>query len=157
MKNSFQVVPVEYERFAPLFELDDAALKELGARRVTVAAKPGYPCRASLVDAEVGETALLIPYVHHDTCSPYRASGPIFVRRDAGTARPGVNEVPVMLRHRLLSLRAYDGSGIMQDAEVTKGTELEAAIDRLFEGPGISYLHVHNAGPGCFNCRVERA
>lgn len=157
MKNSFQVVPVEYERFAPLFELGDAELEELGARRVTVAAKPGYPCRASLVDAEVGETALLIPYVHHDTCSPYRASGPIFVRRDAGTARPKVNEVPAMLRHRLLSLRAYDGSGVMQNADVARGTELEAAIDRLFADQGIHYLHIHNAGPGCFNCKVARA
>jgi hypothetical protein len=27
----------------------------------------------------------------------------------------------------------------------------------IFSDPAIAYLHVHNARPGCFNCRVERA
>lgn len=156
MNTSFRFVAAEYERFAPLFELSDAELGQLGARRMTVTGKPGYPCRASLVDAEVGETVLLVPYLHHDTCSPYRASGPIFVREGAATARPAPGEVPVMMRHRLLSLRAYDCDGTMIDAEVVRGTEVEEAIGRLFADGRAQYLHVHNAGPGCFNCRVER-
>lgn len=156
MENAFCIVAADFERFAPLFELDDAALEELGARRMTVTEKPGFPCRASLVDADIGETVLLLPYVHHDTCSPYRASGPIFVREGARTAQPGPGEVPLMLRHRLLSLRAYDGDGTMINAEVVRGTEVEEAIGRLFADARAKYLHVHNAGPGCFNCRVER-
>lgn len=156
MNTSFRFVAAEYERFAPLFGLNDAELAELGARRMTVNGKPGFPCRASLADAEVGETVLLVPYVHHDTCSPYRASGPIFVREGAVTARPAPGEVPVMLRHRLLSLRAYDGDGSMINAEVVRGTDVEECIGRLFADGRALYLHVHNAGPGCFNCRVER-
>lgn len=35
----------------------------------------------SLEDAPVGEPVLLLPFVHQDSRSPYRASGPIFVRR----------------------------------------------------------------------------
>jgi hypothetical protein len=62
-----------------------------------------------------------------------------------------------MFRHRLLSVRAYDGAAMMVGAEVVSGRELEAAILRLFADGSANYLHIHNAGPGCFNCRVERA
>ena len=62
-----------------------------------------------------------------------------------------------MLRGRLLSVRAYDGSHMLTGTEVLQGTDLEAAIDRLLgQDPG-AYLHVHFAGPGCFACRIEAA
>ena len=46
--------------FAPLFDLDDAALAARQAKRVTVASFPGYPDRISLDDAPVGEQVLLV-------------------------------------------------------------------------------------------------
>lgn len=157
LDDSFQIIALPAERFEALFEQRDAELREIGACRVVVDEKPGFPCRVSLVDAEVGETVILIPFVHHDVASPYRASGPIFVRRLAETASPAVNEVPGMLRHRTLSVRAYDGAGMMMDAAVVNGTEIETPIRRLFADARVSYLHIHNAGPGCYNCRVVRA
>ena len=157
MNNSFQFVPVPHEQFAPLFALSEAELNARGVRRMTVDAKPGFPCRVSLADAEIGETVLLLPYVHHDVSSPYRASGPIFIRAVAETARLAANEVPEMLRSRLLSIRAYDESATMIAAEVVPGNELEDAIGRMFSNQQASYLHIHNARPGCFNCRVVRA
>jgi len=111
----------------------------------------------SLVDAEVGEIALLLPFTHHDVSSPYRASGPIFVRIGARTANPAKDEVPEMFRHRLLSIRAYDGAAMMVSAKVLKGTGIEPVIQHFFADAKVSYLHIHNAGPGCYNCRVERA
>ena len=42
-------------------------------------------------------------------------------------------------------------------AEVAQGSELEAHIDRYFADPRVRYLHLHNARPGCYNCRVDRA
>lgn len=154
---SFCFLALRFDAFAPLFELGEVELRAMGARRVTVEEKPGAPCRVSLVDAEVGETALLLPFVHHDVKTAYRASGPIFVRQHAVQASPAIGEVPAMLRHRLLSVRAYDETAMMLDAEVVEGTGLEAAIARLFSRPSASYLHVHNARPGCFNCKVVRA
>ena len=74
------------EPFAPLFDRTDAELRAIGAQRMVVDAKPGYPCRVSLADAEVGETVRLLPFLHHDVGSPCRASGPIFVRRGAARA-----------------------------------------------------------------------
>ena len=79
-------VALPSERFASLFDRSDAELQILGIRRTLVDTKPGYPCRVSLMDAEIGESVLLIPYTHHDVSSPYRASGPIFVRAGARTS-----------------------------------------------------------------------
>ena len=157
MSDSFRFVALPHERFEPLFQLDAAALVAVGARRVVVDEKPGYPCRVSLVDAEVGETVLLLPFTHHDVTSPYRASGPIFVRAGATTALPKPGAVPGMLRHRQLSIRAYDQSAMLVDADVVMGSDLEATIRRLFGNDAVSYLHVHNAKPGCYDCSVVRS
>ncbi len=140
-----------------MFSQSDKQLQAVGARRLVVDEKPGTPCRVSLSDAEVGETVLLVPFAHHDVSSPYSASGPIFVRRDARTVNPEINEIPTMFRHRQLSVRGYDKAAMMVDAEVVNGRDLGDAILRLFSNESVSYLHVHNAGPGCYNCRVERA
>ncbi|MGH7543490.1 MAG: DUF1203 domain-containing protein [Gemmatimonadota bacterium] len=155
--DSFRFIALPAERFAPLFGQSDAELEEIGARRMVVHEKSGFPCRVSLEDAAVGETVILTPFVHHDVASPYRASGPIFVRSGARTAAPSAGEVPEMFRHRKLSVRAYDAAGMMVSAEVVNGGDLEAPVRRLFADDVVSYLHIHNAGPGCYNCRVERA
>ncbi|MGB5131540.1 MAG: DUF1203 domain-containing protein, partial [Steroidobacteraceae bacterium] len=94
--------------FQPLFQLDDEALAARGMRWM-VADKPvGFPCRISLEDAPVGERVLLLPFVHQDSRSPYRASGPIFVRSGIHEARRITSELPPYLTRRLLSVRAYD-------------------------------------------------
>lgn len=156
MGGAFRLVALPKERFSAYFAMPEAELRQHGVHRMVVDDKPGYPCRVSLVDAEIGETVVLLPFLHHDVETPYRAGGPIFVREHAKTAAPGVGEVPVMFRHRLLSLRGYTAEGMMAAAKVAPGAELEAAIAGLFAERDVAYLHVHNAGPGCFNCRVER-
>lgn len=153
---AFRVTGLPLEPFAPLFPLDDAGLARHGARRVVADRKPGYPCRVSLVDADPGERLILLPYAHHDGDSPYRASGPIFVRELARPAAPAVGELPEVVRQRLLSVRAYDAAGLMTDAEVAEGQDLENVINRFFADPRVAYLHLHNARPGCYSCRVDR-
>jgi hypothetical protein len=153
----FRLVALPHDQFAPLFDLSDAELGAMNARRETVDHRPGFPCRVSLADAEVGETVLLLPFVHHDVQGPYRASGPIYVRQGARTARPAAGEIPLMFRHRLLSLRAYDPAATLVKASVVNGTELEGAIAAMFADQAVGYLHIHNASPGCFTCLAERA
>ena len=157
MSPTFQFVALPFAPFAPYFDADDAELHAVGARRMVVEEKPGTPCRVSLEDAEIGETVILVPFTHHDVASPYRASGPIFVRRGARRAMPAPGEVPLLLRHRLLSIRGYDAAGMMVAAEVVPGSELEPVLYRMLSQETVDYLHVHNAKPGCFACRVERA
>jgi hypothetical protein len=157
VSTDFRIVALASETFEAFFRMSEQELKAAGGRRVVADEKPGYSCRVSLADAEVGEAVLLVPFTHHDVASPYRASGPVYVRMGAQTASPGVGEIPEMLRGRLLSIRAYDEGAMLVGAEVLEGRDLEAIIRRLYADPTVSYLHVHNARPGCYNCRVVRA
>ena len=152
----FQIVALDADNFAPLHALDDEALAAQGIVRRVVPEDGGVPCRVSLEDAKPGERVLLLNHVHHDVATPYRASGPIYVREQARTARLAPGEIPAMLERRLLSLRAYDATGMLVESDVLEGTGLRQAIERAFDRPEIAYLHVHNARPGCFNCAVER-
>jgi hypothetical protein len=153
---TFRIAALPAEPFAAFFKMDDEQLATHGARRQIADAKPGYPCRVSLVDAEPGERLILLPYQHHDVASPYRSSGPIYVRENAKQAEPKTNEVPDAIRRRLLSIRAYDANGFMLDAEVAEGRELEDKISGYFADSRVAYLHLHNARPGCYSCRVDR-
>jgi hypothetical protein len=157
MPSDFQFVGLPVEHFTHLFSMNDAELMSLGVRRMTVDAQPGFPCRVSLVDASVGERVILTNFRHHEANSPYQSSGPIFVREKAHTGKPVVNEIPLMFEHRLLSVRAYDEAAMMQAARVVEGRSLEETIRDFFVNEAISYLHIHNAAPGCFNCTVQRA
>jgi hypothetical protein len=156
MQIPFQITALPIEKFSSLLRQSEAELQTIGARRMVADKKPGFPCRVSLVDAEPGDEVLLLPFTHHDVTSPYRSAGPIFVRVKAETARPEVNEVPAMIRSRLLSIRGYDSAGMMLISNVVDGSELEVHLGRFFADPRVEYIHVHNAGAGCYNCRVDR-
>jgi hypothetical protein len=153
----FQLTGLPHEQFEPLFDLLDAQLAELGVVRVIADEKPGYPCRVGLVDAEVGETLLLLPYVHQPARSPYKASGPIYVRKGAKRRTLAVGEIPTYVSDRLISVRAYDAAHIMIGAEVRDGSQVASDIERQFGNPLVSYIHLHNARRGCFACLVNRA
>ena len=114
---SFRISALPTARFKPLFALSDEELAARGAKRLIVDKCPGFPCRVSLMDAQVGEVVLLTNYEHQTASSPYRAAHAIFVRENAHEARPQVDEVPQALRSRLLSVRGFDGKGMMIDAD----------------------------------------
>lgn len=156
MKSNFQIVAAPLEDFMHLFSMNHAELAKYGSRRMIADKNPGYPCRVSLMDAEIGESVILTPFKHHDADSPYQSIGPVFVREAAQTAKLKVNEIPLMLHHRLLSIRAYDKTAMMIGAKVVEGQILEESIRRVFDNEKVDYLHLHNAGPGCFNCLVQR-
>jgi hypothetical protein len=152
----FQVSGLPAAEFQPLFALTDAELAERGIVSRIVDEYPGFPCRVSLQDAEPGERVLLLNYEHLAVASPYRASHAIYVRENAVEARPAMNEVPDVLRRRLLSLRAYDTVGMMRQADVVEGKNAVPVIERMLSDAKVAYLHVHNAKPGCFAARIDR-
>ncbi|HXA35856.1 MAG TPA: DUF1203 domain-containing protein [Steroidobacteraceae bacterium] len=153
---SFQLVGLPFEPFAPLFSLPEQALSDLNARRVTATAKPGFPCRVSLVDAEIGEELILLPYSHQPASSPYRSSGPIFVRKAAQQCKLDPGVVPDYVGLRQMSVRAYDSAHMMTDATVCEGKDVAATLRGMFDDSKVSYIHLHNAKRGCFSCRVDR-
>ncbi len=152
---SFRIRGLEPAQFALLFALDDAELAERSMRRVVIDAPNSAPCRVSLEDAEPGEQVVLLPFAHHPAHSPYRASGPIYVRA-GGAAFDRVGELPPVFSGRLLSVRAYDAAGMMTDADMVD-SDPRRLFGKFFADPAVEYLHVHYARRGCFSCRVERA
>ena len=152
----FRISALPVAPFAPLFGLPDRDLASRGVVRRTADRYPGFPCRVSLRDADVGETVLLLNYEHLAVPGPYRSRHAIFVREHAVECRPDVNEVPDVLRTRLLSLRAFDVDGMMIDADVVVGADVHELIRRWLDDPQVEYLHLHNAKPGCFAARADR-
>ena len=153
---SFRICGLPAETFAPLFALADEELASRKAVRRVVDEPNAFPCRVSLTDAEPGETVVLTHFEHHPVDSPFRASHAIYVREGEETF-DAVDEVPLQLRRRLLSVRAFDRAGMLVNADVVEGRKLEGAIDSLVTDPRASYLHVHFAKPGCYAAKVERA
>ena len=143
--------------FSGLYGLDDAALAARNIVRCTADSVPGFPCRVTLEDAAVGERLLLLNWEHLPVASPYRSSHAIFVREGAMRAARYRDTVPLQLRRRLLSVRGFDSAGMMVAADVFEGEMLAVRIGEFFGDPSVAYLHVHNARPGCFAARVDRA
>ena len=153
----FRLSGLDPAPFTHLFNLDDAALARRCMRRLVADSDSGYPCRVSLQDAARGEALLLLPFEHLPAPSPYRASGPIFVRQGVAQALLAPGEVPRSVAQRLISLRAYDVDGTMRDAEVHDGSEVAHALARLFRDPAVVAIHLHNARRGCYACVATRA
>ncbi|MGA7201551.1 MAG: DUF1203 domain-containing protein [Candidatus Cybelea sp.] len=154
--SSFRITGLGPEKFEDLFTKTDEELIAMGARRVVADKTPGFPDRIEMRDLDVGETAILTNYTHLDAASPYRSSNAIYVREGAARAYDAVDEVPDVLRRRLLSVRAFDEGAMMTNADVVDGTKLRGWITRNFDNPKVAFIDVHNAKPGCFAARVQR-
>lgn len=147
------------EAFAPLFELTDAALFDRGMRRVIASEEPGinYPCRVSLDYARAGEELLLVNHRHLDRgTTPYRAEGPVYVRRVA-EAYAATSAFPPIIMQREMAVRAYDHDGIMVEADLAAKDELKALTRAWLARPDVAHVDFHSARRGCFFCRVFRA
>ena len=153
---SFRVLGLAPDLFRPYFAMPDDQLAGIGAIRL-VADQPGLPCRVSLAHASVGDELLLLNYEHQPATTPYRARHAIYVSRASTRAFDAVGEVPEVILARLVSVRAFDASHMMIDADVVDGAQAAPLFERLLANPAASYLQVHNAKRGCYSARVERA
>lgn len=152
--HSFRVRGLPAEQFQDLFRLSDVELERRLARRV-VAENSGYPCRISLTDAEPGDTVILLNYEHQSVASPFRSSHAIYVREGERTF-DAVDDVPQQLRKRVLSLRGFDRHGMLLQADLVDGKQLESGIEAMFAAPAVDYIHAHFAKPGCYAALIER-
>ena len=154
--NSFQIQPLAAGSFAHYFDMSEGELAACQARRIVADSKPGFPCRVSLEDAEIGETLILIHHTHQPADSPFRASHAIYVREGVASATLKPGYVPELIRMRLISLRGFDETHMMVDADAVPGDDLSQAISTMFENDAVSYVHLHYAKQGCFAAKVER-
>jgi len=153
---TYRITGIDPAPYRHLHGLSDEELASRGIVRMTVTAKPSFPCRVSLIDRDIGESVLLLNHVSHEIANPYRASHAVFVIEGEEEPATYVDEVPPVFESRVLSLRAFDEDGMMIDAALTQPGEADAGIRKLFENPAIATIHAHNATRGCFAAKIER-
>lgn len=89
---SYVITGLDPAPFRYLYGLSDAELAKAGAIRMTADAKPGFPCRVTLEDAEPGTAVLLLNHEHLPVDTPYRSCLPVDPGTSAGmTAKTGAS------------------------------------------------------------------
>jgi len=131
-------------------------IASMNAERVIADEDFGYPCRVTLEDVSIGESLILLNFEHQPAASPYQSRHAIFISESADKAAIIDNTLPLQLRNRLLSIRAFDVNGKMLDADVVDGVGAEPLISRMLAASTTAYLHIHFAKRGCFAARVDR-
>ncbi|MEQ1726433.1 MAG: DUF1203 domain-containing protein [Sphingopyxis sp.] len=153
---TYRISGLSPEPFADLLALGDTALAQRGAVRVTATSKPGFPCRISLEDADVGEELILLHHVSHDVATPYRSAYAIYVRVDARETATYHDALPPVFEGRPIALRGFDAAGLLKGALLAAPGQADEQIRALFARDEIAYLHAHNAAHGCFAAKEER-
>lgn len=155
---TYAIAGLPVEQFQPLFGLPEGELAKRHIVRMTADTPVGYPCRIRLEDAAPGDTLLLLNHEYQSAETPYRGRHAIFVNETATAPGRFVDEMPrVLTVRKAISLRAFDAAGMMIDADVVPGAEVEALVLKLLENPEAAYLHAHFAGRGCFAARIDRS
>ena len=154
---TYRILGLDPTPYLPLFGAPDETLTAQGIVRMRADALNAYPDRIEVRDAAIGESVLLINHLYLDVPGPYRGRHAIFVREGATERCDVRNEVPHALSIRLLSLRGFDRSGMMIDADVIDGRAVEELIDKLFSDARVAFIHVHHARRGCYAARIDRA
>jgi len=153
---SFTITGLSPQTFARLFNLSDDVLRAQNILRKTADAKPGYPCRVTLQDAEPGETVLLLNHESHDVPTPYAARYAIYVRAAASNAATYRDELPPVFVNRPIALRLFNADGMLVGADMGVNADVKTKIEQAFGREEVAYIHAHNAMHGCFVAEIRR-
>lgn len=153
---TFTIRGLSVGTFSDLFVLSDEALRARGVLRKTADAKPGYPCRITLEDAEPGERVLLLNHESHAAPTPYRSCYAIYVRESARRAASFQGELAPVMFNRPIALRMFDAQGMLVGADLEANEALKDKIEAALARPDVAYLHAHNAMHGCFVAEIRR-
>lgn len=152
---SFRIRGLPAEHFVELFALSDEELALRRARRSRAPSGSSYPCRVSLTDAQPGDEVVLVNYEHHPVDSPYRGSFAVYVRPGEQTFDER-DIVPEQLHKRLLALRSFDSEGMLVEAELCEGSNVEPCIGRLLAPSRVHYIHAFYAKFRCYAASIHR-
>lgn len=116
------------------------------------------PCRHCLRTFRVGEERrILLTYDPFVDLEPLPLPGPVFVHEESCERYPVDGGFPDDLRSHALTLNGYARGRRLQCQEYVTDRNVEAAIERLFDQPGVDYIHVRDTEAGCYDLRIERA
>ena len=116
------------------------------------------PCRHCLAEAAIGAPLLLGSYHFGRPHGVYWTPSPIFLHAEPCEGFERADFVPEIVRHRLVSVRAYDTDDmcIYDLGDMCDGTDVDRLLERALADRRTDYVNIHTARPGCFLCRGER-
>jgi Protein of unknown function (DUF1203) len=135
---------------------------DLGQPVKRTVARGGEPCRDVLRRARPGERLILASFSPFSKPGPYHEYGPVFIFENAEPDAIREDELPPIdspddyLREQFV-IRAYSADEEILDAELTRAADIGLTIDRFFDSPATSFLHVRFPTYGCFALRIDRA
>ncbi len=68
-----------------------------------------------------------------------------------------IDEIPDSIQIRLMSVRAFDADGMLLDADVVEGAELDPVLAAMFDNEAVAFIPLHKAWRGYYAALVERA
>jgi hypothetical protein len=154
---TFQIFGLQPDTYQHLIGKDENVLAHYGAERHFVTEAHSAPCRISLDDADVGETVILVSHPHQTAFTPYRQSGPIFLRENMSKSWSSIDAIPPALARRTLSVRGYDAQGNIILADLAEGAALSGMLASFLENQAVEEVHIHFARRGCFAAKARRA
>ncbi|NWG72061.1 MAG: DUF1203 domain-containing protein [Parvularculaceae bacterium] len=153
---SFLIRGLDPGLFRHLVGAADGALAERQVERRIADAKPGFPCRISLEDADPGDSLLLLNHESHAAPTPYRSAYAIFINEKSREAAVYRDEIPPVMRSRPIALRHFSAEGRLVGASLALKGDSREAILAAFGDDRVAYIHAHNAAHGCFAAEVLR-
>jgi hypothetical protein len=119
----------------------------------------GIPCRLTLAMVPKGEPYLVLAHRPFPAPQPYAEVGPIFVHAEPRPPGGGNGRIPAFLNSPRYIIRGYGANHriVYGTGQIVATPEIPAAAERLFENPGIAYVHVRSASNNCYHCRIDRA
>lgn len=154
---TFRIFGLQPDNFSHLMGKDEAILALYGAERHVITEPHSAPCRITLDDADCGDTVILVSHAHQTASTPYRQSGPIFLRENSNQLWDQIDKVPPALARRTLSVRGYDAQGNMIEADIAEGVALAQILTGFFTNSHVAEVHIHFARRGCFAAKAVRA
>jgi len=118
----------------------------------------GYgPCRVCLHTFESGvDKRILFTHDPFAGLEPYPLPGPIYIHAEACQPHPQDQGLPRDLVGIPVTLNGYGRGRALHVQERVPGAHAEAAIRRILDRPGVSYVHIRNTEAGCYIARAER-
>jgi Protein of unknown function (DUF1203) len=123
-----------------------------------VAEGPANPCRHCLRLIPSGQKKLVLAYRPFPDLQPYAETGPIFLHTEP-CAPYRADTVPdwfAFLDPAIVRGYGRDHWIRYETGSVVRGTEIEAACEKILANPEVAYVHVRSKF-NCFQCRVDRA
>lgn len=114
------------------------------------------PCRLCLRTFRDGELRTLFTYDTYAGVAEFPQPGPVYVHADGCSRYDDDDGFPPDLRELKLTFEAVAEGPRVVALERTHGGDLEGAVARLLDLPGVDYVNVRNTEAGCFVARLGR-